>query len=54
MFETVVDRKIRIAVVGCGRVSKNHFKSIEMLKEDRELIAVCDISLICWMRFPAS
>jgi UDP-N-acetyl-2-amino-2-deoxyglucuronate dehydrogenase len=42
MFETVVGRKIRIAVVGCGRVSKNHFKSIEMHKEDLELIAVCD------------
>jgi UDP-N-acetyl-2-amino-2-deoxyglucuronate dehydrogenase len=42
MFDTVKGRKIRIAVVGCGRVSKNHFKSIEMHKDDLELMAVCD------------
>lgn len=42
MFGTVKGRKIRIAVVGCGRVSKNHFKSIEVHKEDLDLAAVCD------------
>lgn len=42
MFETIEGRKIRTAVVGCGRVSKNHFKSIESHKEDLELVAVCD------------
>lgn len=35
------DRKIRIAVVGCGRISKNHFDSIKQ-HDDLELIAVCD------------
>lgn len=35
-------RKIRIAVVGCGRISKNHFGSIEQLGEEFELVAVCD------------
>ena len=42
MFGTIVDRKIRIAVVGCGRISNNHLKSIEMHKDDLELVAVCD------------
>lgn len=35
-------KKIRIAVVGCGRISKNHFGSIEQLCSEFELIAVCD------------
>ena len=42
MFTTIKDRKIRIAVVGCGRISKNHFGSIEQHKENIELVAVCD------------
>ncbi|EJI1277567.1 TPA: gfo/Idh/MocA family oxidoreductase [Vibrio vulnificus] len=40
----IKDRKIRIAVVGCGRISKNHFGSIEQLGEEFELVAVCDNS----------
>jgi UDP-N-acetyl-2-amino-2-deoxyglucuronate dehydrogenase len=42
MFKTVVDRKIKIAVVGCGRISANHLKSIEVHQDDFELVAVCD------------
>ncbi|EOX3070376.1 Gfo/Idh/MocA family protein [Vibrio cholerae] len=34
--------KIKIAVVGCGRISKNHFGSIEQLNSEFELVAVCD------------
>ena len=42
-MDTIIkDRKIKIAVVGCGRISKNHFKSIEALKDDMELTCVCD------------
>ena len=37
------NRKIRIAIVGCGRISKNHFDSIEKHAENIELVAVCDI-----------
>lgn len=37
------NRKIRIAVVGCGRISANHFASIEKHREAMELVAVCDI-----------
>jgi UDP-N-acetyl-2-amino-2-deoxyglucuronate dehydrogenase len=42
MQPAVKDRKIRIAVVGCGRIAANHFKSIESHKEHLELAAVCD------------
>jgi UDP-N-acetyl-2-amino-2-deoxyglucuronate dehydrogenase len=38
----VNDRKIRIAIVGCGRISKNHFGSIAQHAENIELIAICD------------
>jgi UDP-N-acetyl-2-amino-2-deoxyglucuronate dehydrogenase len=41
-YPTITGRKIRVAVVGCGRISKNHFASINEHDEDLELIAVCD------------
>ena len=39
----IQNRKIRIAIVGCGRISKNHFGSIEKHKDNIELVAICDI-----------
>lgn len=39
----ISDRKIRIAIVGCGRISKNHFGSIEKHGDELELAAICDI-----------
>jgi UDP-N-acetyl-2-amino-2-deoxyglucuronate dehydrogenase len=36
-------KKIRIAVVGCGRISKNHFDSIKIHEDNIELVSVCDI-----------
>jgi len=39
----IVDRKIRFALVGCGRISKNHFGAIARHQERAELVAVCDI-----------
>jgi len=35
-------RKIRFALVGCGRISANHFASLERHAERAELVAVCD------------
>jgi len=35
-------RKIRFALVGCGRISKNHFEAIAKHAERAELVAVCD------------
>jgi UDP-N-acetyl-2-amino-2-deoxyglucuronate dehydrogenase len=44
-YKLIKDRKIRIGVVGCGRISKNHFDSIENYSNDLELISICDIDL---------
>lgn len=42
MYPIIKDRKIKIAVVGCGRISKNHFSSITAFPQDLELVGVCD------------
>lgn len=42
MYKQIKDRKIRIGVVGCGRISKNHFDSIAQHADNLELVAVCD------------
>ena len=41
-FKVIKDKKIKIAVVGCGRISENHFKAIYNFPDDFELVAVCD------------
>lgn len=38
----IIGRKIKFALVGCGRISANHLGAIEAHKESCELIAVCD------------
>lgn len=43
MYKIVEDRKIRVGIVGCGRISKNHFGSVEKHTDHMELAAVCDI-----------
>lgn len=42
-FKSIKNRKIRIAIVGCGRISKNHFGSIEKYGSEFELVAICEI-----------
>ena len=42
-YKSITGRKIRFALVGCGRISANHFGSLELHKEECELVAVCDI-----------
>jgi UDP-N-acetyl-2-amino-2-deoxyglucuronate dehydrogenase len=39
----VIDRKIRFALVGCGRIAKSHFHAIKQHHERADLVAVCDI-----------
>ena len=39
----VRDRKIRFALVGCGRISANHFDALERHRDRAELVGVCDI-----------
>jgi len=41
-YPVIEGRKIRIAIVGCGRISKNHFGSLEKHPDNFELISVCD------------
>jgi UDP-N-acetyl-2-amino-2-deoxyglucuronate dehydrogenase len=36
------DRKIKVAVVGCGRIALKHFEAIERHAESLELVGVCD------------
>ena len=36
------DRRIRIALVGCGRISGKHFDAIAQHHDNLELVAVCD------------
>ena len=43
-FEKIVDRKVKFAVVGCGRISANHFTALAKHTDRAELVAVCDIS----------
>jgi len=38
----ILDRKIRVGLVGCGRIAENHFNAISNYPDDLELIAVCD------------
>ncbi len=39
----VRDRRIRFALVGCGRISANHFDALDRHQERAELVGVCDI-----------
>ena len=38
----ILNRPIRFAVVGCGRIARNHFGALKQHSADTELIAVCD------------
>lgn len=42
MYPIITGRKINIALVGCGRVSRNHFEAIKQHSRDLNLCAVCD------------
>jgi len=38
----ISDRRIRLALVGCGRIAANHLEAIARHAERAELVAVCD------------
>ncbi|NDV11545.1 Gfo/Idh/MocA family protein [Crenobacter caeni] len=42
-FETIQGRKVRFALVGCGRIAANHFNALEKHADRAELTDVCDI-----------
>lgn len=42
-YTPILDRKIKFALVGCGRIAKNHFAALEKLSDQAELVGICDI-----------
>jgi UDP-N-acetyl-2-amino-2-deoxyglucuronate dehydrogenase len=42
-YTPIPEGKIRIAVVGCGRISRNHFDAIAAHADDLQLATVCEI-----------
>src|SRR5437660_3395678 len=40
---SITGRKIRLGLVGCGRISDNHFRAIAAHEREIELVGVCDI-----------
>ena len=43
-MKLIKSAKIRIAIVGCGRISKNHFDSIKSNEEFIQLVSICDVN----------
>lgn len=41
---TISGRKIRFALVGCGRIAQKHFEALEKHGDRTELVAVCDVN----------
>lgn len=41
-FATIRDRAIKVALVGCGRISGKHVEAFRQHAEELELVAVCD------------
>ena len=42
-YEPITDRKIRLALVGCGRIAANHFGAIEKHQDRVDLVDICDV-----------
>jgi len=42
-YPTIKDRKIRFALVGCGRIAAEHLDALKKHEENAELVAVCDV-----------
>ena len=42
-FAPITGRRIRFAVIGCGRISKNNIQALQQHAKDAEIVAVCDI-----------
>jgi UDP-N-acetyl-2-amino-2-deoxyglucuronate dehydrogenase len=42
-YSPILNRKIRLALVGCGRIANNHFGAIEGHADNVELVDVCDV-----------
>lgn len=49
-YPIIENRKIRLALVGCGRIASNHFASIEKHSDRVELVDVCDVDQAALLR----
>jgi len=45
-YDIIKDRRIRMALVGCGRIAANHFGAMEQHAQDIEVVDVCDVDSI--------
>lgn len=45
-YKVISDRKIRFALVGCGRIADRHFEAFQRHADRAELAAVCDIDQV--------
>ena len=41
-FKPITNRKIRLALVGCGRIANNHFDAIKKHPDSIDLVDICD------------
>lgn len=42
-FDKILNRKIRMGIVGCGRISNKHLQAISQYADDIKLVAACDV-----------
>src|ERR1700741_2206654 len=42
-YQPIRERRIRFAVVGCGRIARNHFAALKRHAANAELVGVCDV-----------
>jgi UDP-N-acetyl-2-amino-2-deoxyglucuronate dehydrogenase len=42
----ITERKVRFALVGCGRISQSHFEAIQKHGESCELVDICDTNVV--------
>jgi UDP-N-acetyl-2-amino-2-deoxyglucuronate dehydrogenase len=43
MIKPITGRKVRMALVGCGRIAGNHFNALKAHEEHAQLVDLCDI-----------
>ena len=41
-MKNIIPRKIKVAIIGCGRICKKHILAIISENERCELVAICD------------
>ena len=49
-FEPIKNRKVKAALVGCGRIANNHFAAIEQHVERIQVVDVCDVDPVALER----